>query len=154
MVRPDASAPWCPLGRWVWVQADEYSPGQSECAMTQNALPVWLWLVQTFGSIGAILVLVLAVGIGLSWIMTPVYVWRLSRKSTIIENMLVALTGTQSRRQQVERLQRDRERKKTTPPPVTSPGTHRRAGKNSRQPSRPTTAKKPRRSKPRHDSVC
>ncbi len=98
MVRPDASAPWCPLGRWVRVQAGEYSPGQSECEMTQNALPVWLWLVQTFGSIGAIIVLVLAVGIGLSWIMTPVYVWRLSRKSTIIENMLIALTGTQSRR--------------------------------------------------------
>ncbi len=94
------------------MQAGEYSPGQSECEMTQNALPVWLWLVQTFGTIGAIIVLVIAVVIGLSWIMTPVYVWRLYRKSTIIENMLVALTGTQSRRQQVERLQRDRERKK------------------------------------------
>ncbi len=80
--------------------------------MTHNALPVWLWLVQTFGSIGAILVLVLAVVIVLSWIMTPVYVWRLYRKSTIIENMLVELTGAQSRRKQVERLQRDRERKK------------------------------------------
>ena len=99
--------------------------------MTQNALPVWLWLVQTFGSIGAIIVLVIAVVIGLSWIMTHVYVWRLYRKSTMIENMLIELTGTQSRRQQVERLQRDRERKKTTPPPVTSPGTQRRAGKNS-----------------------
>ena len=80
--------------------------------MMQNAIQAWLWLVQTLGSIGAVIVLVIAVGIGLSWIMTPVYVWRLSRKSTIIENMLIALTGTQSRRQQVERLQRDRERKK------------------------------------------
>ena len=80
--------------------------------MTQNALPVWLWLVQTFGSIGAVIVLGIAVVIGLSWIMTPVYVWRLYRKSTIIENMLVELTGAQSRRKQVERLQRDRERKK------------------------------------------
>ena len=80
--------------------------------MTQNALPVWLWLVQTFGSIGAIIVLVIAVVIGLSWIMTPVYIWRLFRKSTTIENMLVELTGAQSRRKQVERLQRDRERKK------------------------------------------
>ncbi len=80
--------------------------------MTQNAITAWLWLVQTFGSIGAVIVLVIAVGIGLSWIMTPVYAWRLYRKSTMIENMLVALTGTQSRRQQVERLQRDRERKK------------------------------------------
>ncbi len=70
------------------------------------------WLVQTFGSIEAIIVLVIAVIIGLSWIMTPVYVWRLYRKSTTIETMLVALTGTQSRRQQVERLQRDKERKK------------------------------------------
>ncbi len=80
--------------------------------MTQNTLPVWLWLVQTFGSIGAVIVLGIAVVIGLSWIMTPVYVWRLYRKSTIIENMLVELTGAQSRRKQVERLQRDRERKK------------------------------------------
>ena len=47
MVRPDASAPWCPLGRWLRVQAGERSPEQSECEMTQNALPVWLWLVQT-----------------------------------------------------------------------------------------------------------
>jgi hypothetical protein len=80
--------------------------------MTQNAPLIWPWLVQTFGTNGAIAVLILAVLFGLSWIITPVLVWRIYRKSTVIETVLEELGAAQSRQHQVERIQQDRERKR------------------------------------------
>lgn len=80
--------------------------------MTQSAPLIWPWLVQTFGTNGAIAVLILAVLFGLSWIITPVLVWRIYRKSAAIETMLEELGAAQSRQHQVERIQQDRERKR------------------------------------------
>lgn len=80
--------------------------------MTQNAPLIWPWLVQTFGTNGAIAVLILAVLFGLSWIITPVLVWRIYRKSAVIETVLEDLGAAQSRQHQVERIQQDRERKR------------------------------------------
>ena len=80
--------------------------------MTQSAPLIWPWLVQTFGTNGAIAVSILAVLFGLSWIITPVLVWRIYRKSAIIETMLEDLSAAQSRQHQVERIQQDRERKR------------------------------------------
>ena len=80
--------------------------------MTQSAPLIWPWLVQTFGTNGAIAVLILAVLFGLSWIITPVLVWRIYRKSAVIETMLEELGAAQSRQHQVERIQQDRERKR------------------------------------------
>jgi hypothetical protein len=80
--------------------------------MTQNAPLIWAWLVQTFGSNGAIAVSILAALFGLSWIITPIYVWRIYRLSAAIENLLMELSATQSRQHQVERIQQDRERKR------------------------------------------
>jgi hypothetical protein len=80
--------------------------------MTQSAPLIWPWLEQTFGTNGAIAVLILAVLFGLSWIITPVFVWRIYRKSAVIETMLEELGAAQSRQNQVERIQQDRERKR------------------------------------------
>ena len=80
--------------------------------MTQSAPFLWPWLVQTFGTNGAIAVLILAALFGLSWIITPIYVWRLYRKSAVIENLLEEMSAAQSRQHQVERIQQDRERKR------------------------------------------
>ena len=80
--------------------------------MTQSAPLIWPWLVQTFGTNGAIAVLILAVLFGLSWIITPVLVWRIYRKSAVIETILEELGAAQSRQHQVERIQQDRERKR------------------------------------------
>jgi len=80
--------------------------------MTQSAPLIWPWLVQTFGTNGALAVLILAVLFGLSWIITPVLVWRIYRKSAVIETMLEELGAAQSRQHQVERIQQDRERKR------------------------------------------
>jgi hypothetical protein len=68
--------------------------------------------MQTLGHNGAIAVLILAALFGLSWIITPIYVWRIYRKSAIIENMLEELGAAQSRQHQVDRIQQDRERKR------------------------------------------
>jgi len=84
----------------------------AEVVMTQSAPLIWPWLVQTFGTNGAIAVLILAVLFGLSWIITPVLVWRIYRKSAVIETMLEELGAAQSRQHQVERIQQDRERKR------------------------------------------
>jgi hypothetical protein len=80
--------------------------------MTQSAPLIWPWLVQTFGTNGAIAVSILVALFGLSWIITPVLVWRIYRKSAIIETMLEELSAAQNRQHQVERIQQDRERKR------------------------------------------
>jgi uncharacterized membrane protein len=75
----------------------------------------WPWMLHTFGMSGAWLVLCLAVLLCLAWLLTPVGVWLLYRKSRGLEQHLLELrerTASQTRQQQVERLQRDRVRKK------------------------------------------
>ena len=80
--------------------------------MTQ--LPMaWQWLEQTFGGIGAIIVGLIALVLGVSWLVTPVYAWRLSRKHRVLEHALADLSerlAIQSRQHQAERLKRDKTR--------------------------------------------
>jgi len=77
-------------------------------------LPLWLWLVRRFGVAGALVSYLLM----LSWIVTPVLLALLYRKSLTLQRHLVALSdrlGAQQRQQQVERLKRDGDRKKPKP---------------------------------------
>ena len=70
-----------------------------------------LWLVQTFGEGGTLVFYLLL----LSWIVTPVLLALLYRKSLALQRHLVELSdrlAIQSRQQQVERLKRDGDRKK------------------------------------------
>jgi hypothetical protein len=76
---------------------------------------LWLWLLQTFGLLGTLLLLLFVLLLCLAWFGTPVGVWLLYRKSRTIEHYLVELhgrTATQGRQQQVERLPRGRTRNK------------------------------------------
>ncbi|ETX04383.1 hypothetical protein [Candidatus Entotheonella palauensis] len=84
--------------------------------MTQIATHFWPWLVQMFGSTGAILVLVVTMIPIVSTVLTLVYVWRLNDKVNRVAFSLTETNAMQSRQLQVERLQRDRDhrdRKKT-----------------------------------------
>ena len=79
-------------------------------------LPLWVWLVREFGVEGALVSYLML----LSWIVTPVLLALLYRKSLALQRYLVELSdrpAIQSRQQQVERLKRDGVRKK--------PGRHR-----------------------------
>jgi hypothetical protein len=79
--------------------------------MMQSLGQLWFWLSQTFGIPGALIFLLVALFICLGWLLTPVYVWRLYRKSRHVEQALFELrdrSAAQSRQQQVERLQRDK----------------------------------------------
>jgi hypothetical protein len=81
--------------------------------MTQSLGQLWVWLSQTFGIAGALVLLLVALFVCLGWLLTPVYVWRLYRKSLHLEGILVELrdrSAAQGRQQQVERLQRDKGR--------------------------------------------
>ena len=72
---------------------------------------LWLWLVQKFGVAGALVAYVLL----LSWVVTPVLLALLYRKSLALQRYLVALSdrlAIQNRQQQVERLKRDGDRRK------------------------------------------
>ena len=74
-------------------------------------LPLWLWLVGKFGVAGALLSYLLL----LSWVVTPVLLALLYRKSLALQRHLAELSdriAVQNRQQQVERLKRDGERKK------------------------------------------
>ena len=74
-------------------------------------LPLWPWLVHRFGVSGALLSYVMM----LSWIVTPVLLALLYRKSLALERRIVELgerIATQIRQQQVERLKRDGDRRK------------------------------------------
>ncbi len=74
-------------------------------------LPLWLWLERRFGISGAVFgYLVL-----LSWIVTPILLAMLYRKSRALERRVLELRdrlATQNRQQQVERLQRVRTERK------------------------------------------
>ena len=75
----------------------------------------WLWMWQNFGPVGTPLVIFLVVLLCLAWLVTPIGVWLLYRHSRMLEQHLLELrerTASQNRQQQVERLQRDRVRKK------------------------------------------
>lgn len=77
-------------------------------------LPLWPWLVHSFGVAGALVSYLVM----LSWIVTPVLLALLYRKSLALQRHLVDLSdrlGTQQRQQQVERLKRDGDRKKPRP---------------------------------------
>ena len=77
-------------------------------------LPLWPWLVHRFGVTGALVSYVIM----LSWIVTPVLLALLYRKSLALQRYLVDLSdrfGAQQRQQQVERLKRDGDRKKPKP---------------------------------------
>jgi hypothetical protein len=79
---------------------------------------IWLWLLQTFGMPGALFVLGIAGLYSLAWIVMAVGIWGLYRRSRRIEEVLLALqnqAATQNRRQQVDRLQRDKGRNKSGP---------------------------------------
>ena len=70
-----------------------------------------LWLVHEFGVAGALASYLLL----LSWIVTPVLLALLYRKSLALQRHLAELSdriAVQNRQQQVERLKRDGERKK------------------------------------------
>ena len=77
-------------------------------------LPLWPWLVHRFDVAGALVSYLLM----LSWIVTPVLLALLYRKSLVLQRRLADLSdrlGTQQRQQQVERLKRDGERKRPRP---------------------------------------
>ena len=77
-------------------------------------LPLWAWLVHRFGVAGALVSYLMM----LSWIVTPVLLALLYRKSLVLQRQLVNLSdrvGAQQRQQQVERLKRDGDRKKPKP---------------------------------------
>ena len=77
-------------------------------------LPLWPWLVHRFGVAGALVSYLMM----LSWIVTPVLLALLYRKSLALQRHLVDLSdrfGAQQRQQQVERLKRDGDRKKPKP---------------------------------------
>ena len=79
-----------------------------------TALPLWPWLVHRFGVAGALVSYLLM----LSWIVTPVLLALLYRKSLALQRHLVDLSdrfGAQQRQQQVERLKHDGDRKKPKP---------------------------------------
>jgi hypothetical protein len=80
-----------------------------------NLQHVWFWMLQTFGLPGTWLVLCLVLLLCLTWLITPVGVWLLYRRSGRLEQHVLELrerTASRSRQQQVERLQRDSVRKK------------------------------------------
>ena len=77
-------------------------------------LPLWPWLVHRFGVAGALISYLMM----LSWIVTPVLLALLYRKSLALQRHLVDLSnrlGAQQRQQQVERLKRDGDRKRPKP---------------------------------------
>ena len=84
-------------------------PYKGDRAVTD--LPLWLWLVRRFGVSGALLSYVML----LSWIVTPVLLALLYRKSLALERRIVELgerIATQNRQHQVERLKRDGDRRR------------------------------------------
>ncbi|WP_089722106.1 hypothetical protein [Candidatus Entotheonella palauensis] len=77
--------------------------------MTQIATHFWPWLVQMFGNTGAVFILMAAMIPVISPVLTLVYVWRINDKLNRMAFSLTEFNAIQSRQQQVERLQRDRE---------------------------------------------
>ena len=83
--------------------------------MTQSLVQFWHDGVQPLGSIGAILVVLVLMVMGVSSILTPVWVWRLYRKTRLMETRLAEQMGALSRQQLVARLEHDRTHKKPRP---------------------------------------
>lgn len=74
-------------------------------------LPLWPWLVDRFGVSGALLSYVMM----LSWVVMPVLLALLYRKSLAVERRIIELgerSATQNRQQQVDRLKRNGDRRK------------------------------------------
>lgn len=88
---------------------------KASVVMTQSATHFWPWSVQMFGNTGAVLVLLVAMITVISTVLTLVYVWRLNAKINSVALSLTEFTATQSRQQQVERMQRDRNRDRKRP---------------------------------------
>jgi hypothetical protein len=83
--------------------------------MMHNFALLWPWMYQTFGMLGAIPIILLALLLCLAWIITPISVWFLYRKGRDMEQVLIELrdrTASQSRQQQVDRLKRDKRRRR------------------------------------------
>ncbi len=83
--------------------------------MTQHPETAWQWLVQTWGGVGAIVFVLIALALCVSWLVTPVFAWRLSRKHRALEHALADLSerfAILSRHQQAERLKSDKARTK------------------------------------------
>jgi hypothetical protein len=78
--------------------------------MTQSVTHFWPWSVQMFGSIGTIIVLLVAMITVISSVLTLVYVWRPNDKINRMALSLMEFSATQTRQQQLERIQRDRDR--------------------------------------------
>jgi hypothetical protein len=77
-------------------------------------LSLWPWLVSNLGVAGMLISSLMM----LSWIVTPVLLALLYRKSLALQRHLFDLSdrlGAQQRQQQVERLKRDGDRKKPRP---------------------------------------
>jgi len=75
-------------------------------------LPLWLWLVRRVGVSGALLFYVLL----LTWIITPILLALLYRKSLALERRIMELSerlATQNRQSQVQRLKRERDRRRS-----------------------------------------
>ena len=83
--------------------------------MMQSVTQLWPWSVEMFGNIGAIAALMAAMIIVFSAVLTLVYVWRLNDKVNRMALSLTEFSASQSRQQQVERLQRDRTRDRKKP---------------------------------------
>jgi hypothetical protein len=75
----------------------------------------WPWMLQTFGMSGTLFVLCLAFLLCIAWLSTPIGVWLLYRQGRRLAQHVLELkewTASQNRQQQVNRIQRDRVRKK------------------------------------------
>jgi hypothetical protein len=89
---------------------------ESTPAVVHGLQQFWLWMLQTFGMSGTLLVLCLAFLLCVAWLITPIGVWLLYRQGRRLAQQMVELqewTASQNRQQQVNRIQRDRVRKKT-----------------------------------------
>ena len=94
--------------------------------MTQHPGAVWPWLFHTFGEFGAFVFVLIALVLCVSWLVTPVLLWRLYRKHLTIERTLAELFerfALQSRQHQADRLRRDKSRAR---------GRRRRRSRNAR----------------------
>jgi hypothetical protein len=83
--------------------------------MTQHLDQLWLWMHQTFGMLGVLCIVFFVLLLCFAWFITPIGVWLLYRQGRLLERHLAELrdrTASLSRQQQVERIKRDRVRRK------------------------------------------
>ncbi len=77
---------------------------------------LWPWMLQTFGVLGTMGVLFVILVLGCSWVLTPIGLWRLYRKGRVLEQQVAEVeerTAALSRQQQVQRLRRDKGRRRS-----------------------------------------